>query len=93
MGNDPSAACGGISEVSEWQRSNLQAPGVSQRRKFGHRNRSFFGDFLPLMAKSYPPEASSVKLCICWKKNGGMRSSRPTFVAEKNTATNPYLSS
>ena len=39
FGSDPSAAGGGYSEVSEWQRSKFQAPAVRQRRNFGYRNR------------------------------------------------------
>lgn len=39
VGSDPSAACSGISEVSEWPRSKSRA---APRRKsdFGHRNRT-----------------------------------------------------
>ena len=37
-GDDPSAAGGGYSEVSEWPRSKFQAPAVRQRRNFGHRS-------------------------------------------------------
>ena len=37
-GSDLSAASGGCSEVSEWQRSKFQASAIRQRRNFGHRN-------------------------------------------------------
>ena len=43
LGSDPSAAGGGYSEVSEWQRSKFQAFAVRQRRNFGHRNRTLLG--------------------------------------------------
>ena len=42
-GSEPSAAGGGYSEVSEWQRSKFQAPAVRQRRNFGHRNSAIIG--------------------------------------------------
>ena len=39
-GSEPSAAGGGYSEVSEWQRSKFPASAVRQRRNFEHRNRA-----------------------------------------------------
>ena len=39
VGNEPSAASGRGSEVSEWPRSKFPASAVRQRRNFGHRNR------------------------------------------------------
>ena len=53
LGSDPSAAGGGYSEVSEWQRSKFQAFAVRQRRNFGHRNRTL----LPPRAKVTRPGA------------------------------------
>ena len=40
VGSELSAASGGCSEVSEWQRSKFTASAVRQRRNFGHCNRA-----------------------------------------------------
>ena len=40
VGSEMSAASGGRSESSEWQRSKFQASAARQRRNFGHRNRT-----------------------------------------------------
>ena len=39
MGSDGSAACGGVSDLSEWQRSARDEAALSARTFAGHRNR------------------------------------------------------